>query len=76
MNGIQVQCRKDEIYVDSNFIHLELTMVLKNSDDPEEMAYYWKEWYDKAGKPNRRHFEKYLKLRNEAAVLNGWTKII
>lgn len=46
-------------------------MILKTSRDPKELQYYWKEWYDKAGTPNRKHFDEYVKLRNEAARLNG-----
>lgn len=51
--------------------HSELTMVLKQSDDPEEMKYYWQEWYDKAGTPMRANFDEYVELKNEAAHMNS-----
>lgn len=41
------------------------------SEDPEELKYYWKQWYDKVGTPMRANFDSYIKLRNEAARLNS-----
>lgn len=45
---------------------------LKNSRDPEELAYYWKEFYDKAGTPMRENFKIYVNLSRKAAKLNGF----
>lgn len=44
---------------------------LANSRDPAELAWYWREWYDKAGTPMRGNFEKYVRLTRKAAHLNG-----
>lgn len=44
---------------------------LSNSRDPEELAHYWKQWYDTAGTPMRENFRKYIELSNKAAKLNG-----
>lgn len=49
----------------------EITDVLEHSRDPEELKYYWQQWYDKAGKPTRSDFDTYVRLLNEAAVLNS-----
>lgn len=49
----------------------ELTDILQKSRDPEELKYYWLEWYNKAGKPVRKYFDKYVELSNEAAKLNS-----
>lgn len=49
----------------------ELSDIIENSRDPEELKFYWKQWYDKAGAPVRKNFDIYVKLRNEAAVLNS-----
>lgn len=56
-----------------SFIHgiLEITSVLDSSNDPEELKYYWQEWYNKAGAPVRADFDKYVALNKEAAVLNS-----
>lgn len=44
---------------------------LSNSRDPAELAWYWREWYDKAGTPMRENFAKYVRLTRKAANLNG-----
>lgn len=49
----------------------ELENIFDKSRDPEELQYYWKQWYDKAGTPTRSHFDTYVRLTNEAAVLNS-----
>lgn len=46
-------------------------MILMKSVDPEELKYYWQEWYDIAGKPMRTNFEKHIPLKNEVARANG-----
>ncbi|XP_063699461.1 angiotensin-converting enzyme-like [Culicoides brevitarsis] len=50
----------------------ELTEILGSSRDEAELRYYWLEWYNKAGKPVREHFQKYVDLNKEAAKLNGF----
>lgn len=49
----------------------EITEIFESSSDPEELKYYWTEWYDRAGTPVKDDFFKYAKLKNKAAVLNG-----
>lgn len=49
----------------------EIESILETSRDPEELQYYWQQWYDKAGAPTRKHFDTYVRLTNEAAVLNS-----
>ncbi|XP_055848353.1 angiotensin-converting enzyme-like [Episyrphus balteatus] len=51
----------------------ELTEILATSRDPEELAYYWKMWYDKAGTPTRKSFDRYVELNTKAAELNNFT---
>lgn len=51
--------------------NLELTEILLKSEDPEELKYYWTQWYDLAGTPTRKDFETYLQLNKEAANLNS-----
>ncbi|XP_062136108.1 angiotensin-converting enzyme-related protein [Drosophila sulfurigaster albostrigata] len=45
---------------------------LSKSRDPAELAWYWREWYDKAGTPMRQNFGKYVRLTRKAAQLNGF----
>ncbi|KAH8399550.1 hypothetical protein KR222_003627, partial [Zaprionus bogoriensis] len=45
---------------------------LSHSRDPAELAWYWREWYDKAGTPMRENFGKYVQLTRKAAHLNGY----
>lgn len=55
------------------FLFSELTEILAKSDDPEELKYYWTQWYDLAGTPTRKDYEIYLGLNKEAALLNNFT---
>ncbi|XP_068150186.1 LOW QUALITY PROTEIN: angiotensin-converting enzyme-related protein [Drosophila tropicalis] len=45
---------------------------LSKSRDPDELAWYWKEWYDKAGTPQRDNFATYVNLTRKASQLNGY----
>lgn len=49
-----------------------ITDILINSRNPEELAYYWQQWYDKAGTAVRDKYKRYLELNLEAAKLNGF----
>lgn len=51
----------------------DLTNVLIKSRDPEELKYYWQQWYDKAGTEVRDKYKRYLELNKEAANLNGFS---
>jgi len=35
---------------------------LSHSRDPEELSWYWREWYDKSGTPMRDQFAEYVRL--------------
>ena len=48
----------------------EITEIFETSTDPEELKYYWTQWYDKAGPPVKDEFFKYAELKNKAARLN------
>lgn len=50
----------------------EITEIMATSRDPEELKYYWTEWFDKAGKPTKPAYQKYLDLTKELARLNGF----
>jgi peptidyl-dipeptidase A len=50
----------------------ELTEILISSRDPEELKYYWLEWYNRAGAPTKEDFKKYVALNREAALMNGF----
>ena len=50
----------------------EIEEVITKSRDPEELKYYWREFYDKAGTPTRKAFDRYIELNTKAARLNGF----
>lgn len=49
----------------------EITEILVESSDPNELEYYWTQWYDLAGTPCKENFFKYVELKNKAARLNS-----
>lgn len=49
-----------------------LTDILITSRDPEEMKFYWKQWYDSVGTPLREKFRIYLELGSKAAQADGF----
>uniref|UniRef100_A0A2C9GRB9 Uncharacterized protein n=1 Tax=Anopheles arabiensis TaxID=7173 RepID=A0A2C9GRB9_ANOAR len=49
----------------------ELTEIMATSRDPEELKYYWQQWYDAAGAPTRDDFQKYVDLNGVAARMNS-----
>ncbi|XP_039949679.1 angiotensin-converting enzyme [Bactrocera tryoni] len=50
----------------------EIEDIITTSRDPEELKYYWREFYDKAGTAVRTPFEKYVELNTKAAKLNNF----
>lgn len=44
---------------------------MEKSEDPDELQYYWIEWYNKAGTTVRRKFDEYVALNKESAILNS-----
>lgn len=53
-------------------IFLELTRILTLSRDPEELKHIWMEWRKKTSAA-KDLYKEYVKLSNEAAVLNNFT---
>ncbi|XP_058124049.1 angiotensin-converting enzyme-like [Anopheles coustani] len=51
----------------------ELTEIFASNRNPEELKYYWVQWYNSAGAPARESFQKYVELNREAALLNNLT---
>lgn len=52
-------------------LNLELESILADSENPEELKYYWEQWYNLAGTPTKNNFATYARLKNEAARLNS-----
>lgn len=50
----------------------EVSDVYSKSRNPEELAFYWKEWYDKAGTPVAKLYKDYIRLNTKAANMNGF----
>ncbi|XP_013104589.2 angiotensin-converting enzyme [Stomoxys calcitrans] len=51
----------------------EIEEIITKSRDPEELKYYWTQFYDKAGTPTRSNFERYVELNGKSAKLNNFT---
>uniref|UniRef100_T1GRJ8 Uncharacterized protein n=1 Tax=Megaselia scalaris TaxID=36166 RepID=T1GRJ8_MEGSC len=49
----------------------EIQERITNSRNPDELAYYWKEWYDHSGLPSRENFRTYVELTRKASKLNS-----
>ncbi|XP_043950381.1 angiotensin-converting enzyme [Drosophila biarmipes] len=52
----------------------EIEDVISKSRDHEKLAYFWREFYDKAGTPMRTQFERYVELNTKAAKLNSYVR--
>ncbi|XP_043285855.1 angiotensin-converting enzyme-like [Venturia canescens] len=50
----------------------EITELLVNSHDPEELKHLWIKWRDATGKKVKTDFTRYVELSNEIARLNGF----
>ncbi|XP_067620158.1 angiotensin-converting enzyme [Eurosta solidaginis] len=51
----------------------EIEEILTTCRNPEELKYYWCEFYDKAGTAVRPLFEKYVEFNSKAAKFNNFT---
>ncbi|XP_061387295.1 angiotensin-converting enzyme [Musca vetustissima] len=51
----------------------EVEEIITKSRDPEELKHYWVQFYDKAGAPTRKSFERYIELNAKSAKLNNFT---
>ncbi|XP_037038832.1 angiotensin-converting enzyme-like [Bradysia coprophila] len=51
----------------------EIESIFAESQNPEELKYYWEQWYNLAGTRTKKDFTTYVRLKNEAARLNNFT---
>lgn len=51
----------------------EITEIMINSRNSDELKYVWKAWRDVSGKKVKTDFTKYVELSNEIARLNNYT---
>lgn len=49
----------------------DIENILSTSYNEEELKYIWKAWHKAATPFIKEHYERYVNLSNEAAVLNG-----
>lgn len=50
----------------------EITEIIVNSHDPEELKHLWTKWRDATGKKLKTDFIRYVELSNEIARLNNF----
>jgi peptidyl-dipeptidase A len=48
-----------------------ITQLMAKSRDPKLLLHAWKSWRDASGKHMRKDYERYVTLKNEAAVADG-----
>lgn len=49
----------------------EIEEIMSHSRDPRALEYYWLQFYNAAGTPTRKWFERYIELNTLAAKLNS-----
>lgn len=49
----------------------DITQALASSRDPEMLLHLWKSWRDASGKKMRTDYQRYVELKNKAALLDG-----
>lgn len=50
----------------------DLTRIIAQSKDANELTHMWQQWHDETGRPLRSKFIRYVELSNDAARLNGF----
>jgi len=50
----------------------DLTSTFRNSRNPEELKYYWKEWREATGNPMKDIYFEYQKLKKQEAISTGF----
>ncbi|XP_043189736.1 angiotensin-converting enzyme-like isoform X1 [Amphibalanus amphitrite] len=51
----------------------DLSEIMANSRDPEELEHVWLAWRENTGKKMRNSYKEFVELINEAAELNGFS---
>ena len=49
----------------------DLSEIMANSRDPEQLKHVWLAWRDNTGRKMRSQYKEFVGLINEAAELNG-----
>lgn len=52
-------------------LSLDLTNILKNNRDKDELRHLWIEYHDKIGGPIKEPYKKFVELSNRAARMNS-----
>ncbi|KAG8034806.1 hypothetical protein G9C98_007882 [Cotesia typhae] len=51
----------------------EVSKIMAQSRDYEELLHYWRAWHEAVGPPLKNKYMRYVQLANQAARLNGFT---
>lgn len=51
----------------------DLTKIMKESRDEQQLRHAWKEWHDKVGVPIRQYYKPYVDFSNEIAKTNNFS---
>nr|CAD7196975.1 unnamed protein product [Timema douglasi] len=68
---LQDENNRTEEYIGWEPSNKDLTKILENSRDPEELKHVWLKWRDATGRRMKDMFVQYVELENESARLNS-----
>ena len=55
----------------NHWFYSDLTKILRESRNEEELRHVWTEWHDRSGRPIKDSYARFVELSNSAAKLNG-----
>ncbi len=54
-----------------SLVETELTKIMEESRNEEELRHVWTEWHNKSGGPIKQLYKEFVKLSNQAAKINS-----
>ena len=51
----------------------DISAIMKNSRNEEELLHVWTQWRNVTGRPIKQYYERFVELSNEVAALNSNT---
>ena len=55
----------------NHWFYSDLTKILRESRNEQELRHVWTEWHDKSGRPIKDSYARFVELSYSAAKLNG-----
>ena len=58
------------------FVKIDLTNIMAQSRNEEELLHVWIEWHNKSGGPIKQIYKQFFYLSNEAAIINSTVSVL